>query len=243
MEKLMFKSVAIVACAMLLIACKKNEQPIRQSEVATMALKNDTNYRPLPFGYYLQYFRALDTVCPPYLQFTNKIDISALPPGDYKELSDGALTINISGGSGHLTKLKASTTEWWSNWNVRPYVESDNPEILCPGNVQGIRLLLSKKCYVLGFELGALLNEYDGTPLQFWAFYYNDALINQPIVGSVRRFIPFPGGANLIAVKSDIPFNEVRISYGGLGGIPRAYAITNIRYITDKQVYNAHKED
>jgi hypothetical protein len=248
MKNLSFKVAFMTMCAMILIACGKSEQLSPESTTALEA-KNIVNFPPTTINNYVKYFRAIDTICPSYLQFTTKIDISKLSPGDYTQISDGKLTIDISEGAGHVTKRNATTTEWWKNWNVPPFVESSNPEILSLGDVQGIRLKLSKKCYVFGFELGTLITTSSTSgpyiyQMGFRAYYYNQEVTPDPVIGIVGRKIAWPGGANLIAIKSDIPFDQVIISYGqGDLTKPIEYAITNLRYVTDKQIYEAHKDD
>jgi hypothetical protein len=39
--------------------------------------------------------------------------------------------------------------------------------------------------------------------------------VADPVIGIISRKIAFPGRANLIPLKSDIPFHEVIISYWG----------------------------
>jgi hypothetical protein len=248
MKNLTFRLAFITVCTTVLIACAKNEQLSPQSKTTAMGTKSNLNIPDSTINNTGQYFMSIDTICPSYLHFTNRIDISKLTEGDYTQLSDGKLTIDISGGTGHLTKRNATTTEWWKNWNVPPFVESSNPEILSLGDRQALTLKLSKKCYVFGFELGTLITRdappYYNLTKDFRAYYYNQEVTPDPVIGIVSRKIAWPGGANLIAIKSDTPFDQVIISFGqGDLAKPIEYAITNIRYVTDKQIYDAHKGD
>jgi hypothetical protein len=245
MKKLTFKAVLITACTMVLIACAKNEAPMQQSE-AIPTKTNIVNYVPPTVANDKgRFFQSIDTICPAYLQYTTKMDITGLQNNkEYSELSDGNLTIkllNLDLANYPFTKHDQTASEWWKDWNVKPYVESNNPPILYQGGGEPVKVVLSKKCYVLGFELATPIKATD-PPLSMYALYYNtDLYIVPDDIGFIYQDIKWPNGARLFAIKSDIPFNMVRIDFSSYD--PHNYAITNIRYITDKEVYDKHKHD
>ena len=244
MKKLMSRLVLVAVCAMANMSCDKSEQPVEQpkSSPTEMALVNYVP--PMVVNNSGNFFKAIGTICPVYLQYTKKIDISGLQHlAIYESFSDGNLTMSVELG---LVKLRAALKEEWNGqWNVPPYVEAQNTAILQTVDNEARRLILSKKCYVFGFELGAF-NFYGTERYDFTATYYTRTATGSKRLGSVRQFIRNKNGARLFAIMSDTPFDEVYITFNRTGSyetIPLNFAITNIRYQTNKEIYDAHKND
>jgi hypothetical protein len=230
---------------MVFVACEKSEQPVQQSN-STPQTTEVINYVPATVVNHTgKYFEAIDTVCRTYLQYATKINISGLEDFRiYESISDGILNIDLNLG---LAKFGPAVKEEWNGeWNVRPYVEANNPPILQTVDSSPRRLRLSKKCYVFGFEVGGLSGAYTKR-FDFTTTYVStNSSTGNVELGSIRQYIKQKNGARLFAVKSDTPFDEVIISFDNTGDYetkPENFAITNIRYITDKQIYDAHKDD
>jgi hypothetical protein len=251
MKNLRFYAI-ITACTLVSIACEKNEQQTDQLETSPAVTAVKDYVPPRVDNNYGKYFEAIDTICPPYLQFTTKLDISALQDNKrYVEVSDGNLTITqpkYEDYQDSFLKHDPTTTEWWKNWDGRPYTETNNPPNLeLSGNTlyEGMQILLSKKCYVFGIEVGSLLNRTGDRPITFSVAYYNNDVVpyGDPI-GFIHQIITLPSGARLFAIKSDVPFDRIRIGYDYSSADPvRAVSIANIRYVTDKAIYDKHKND
>lgn len=113
---------------------------------------------------------------------------------------------------------------------------------LCSGKTSlGTTLLLSKKCYVFGFELAAppVEGNRDGNII---GVFYSDRTPGAYIdMGYIDQKITYPNGARLYTIKTDKPIDKVRF----LCGSPNVlrFAITNIRYVTSKEVFDSHKDD
>lgn len=243
---------------MVLISCDKSEQQVQPSE--TTPTKTDNLDYPwiYLFNYTGKYFEPIPLVCRSYLRYTTKLDISSLQnKKSYTQLSDGNLTITVQeqlGFHNGLTKYDPTNTEWWKDWGPQIYVESNKPSIL-QRPAGAITLVLSKKCYVFGFELGALLNYRYAVPVVFGADYYDSDMLagagcevyRQDLgcrLGSIEMYTFPPKSVSLFAIKSDIPFDKVYIHYYvEWDEDPGAYAITNIRYLTNKETYEKHKND
>jgi hypothetical protein len=244
MKNLMSRLVLVAVCAVAGLACDKSEQPVEQLKTiqAETALVNYVP--PMVVNNSGNFFRAIGTICPLYLQYTTKINISGLQHLQiYDTFSDNNLSIYVELG---LVKLRAAVKEEWNGqWNVPPYVESQNTAILQTVDDQPRRLILSKKCYVFGFELGAY-RTYGTDRYDFTVTYSTRTATGSKRLGSVRQYIRQNNGARLFAIMSDTPFDEVYISFNRTGSfetIPENYAITNIRYLTNKEIYDAHKND
>lgn len=216
----------------------------REENIKTEAEVNE----PLPkvqvennFG---RYFEALDTICAPYLKYTTKMEISQIPEGWFVDtLDDKKLMMTfLVGDDGAPRKFNATTMGWWGDWNVSPYVERNDPDVLTLSDWSTTTITLSKKCYIFGFELSALLNMYNDEPVFFKASYLDtDNLPDDRPVGRIGQWVYSPGGARLFAVKSEVPFNRVTIYWtGGSHTFTRAYAITNIRYVTSRKIFEQH---
>jgi hypothetical protein len=247
-----FSAFLITACTLVIVACDKNEQLSQQLDTSAVKTEVTAYVPPRVENLYGKYFKAIDSICPPYLQFTTKIDITALQDNvNYGQISDGNLTLTQPKYEDYQDSFKKhnpTTTEWWKNWDVRPYVEMNNPHNLeLSGNTlyEGMQILLSKKCYVLGIEVGSLLHRVEKRPITFSVAYYNkDVIPNGDPIGFVHQVITWPSGARLFAIKSDVPFDRIRIAYDYSSADPvRAVSIANIRYVTDKEVYEKHKND
>jgi hypothetical protein len=233
----------LLAMMLGITACDKNEQLL------------NTTSRDQPSGKIINfvpstvrntmgaYFEAIDTICDPYLKYTNKINISNLPDGYAFTITDGNLTLETLGDLGLFTKKSPAPNTWWANWNKAPYVEDENPAVLWMAGGYGTTITLSKKCYVFGFELSAEVGETSQAPFAYSVKYYDaDNLPDDTPIGFLDNEVTSPSGARLYAIKSDIPFNRVQIYYNSSPVYePWSWAITNIRYVTDKSVYDAHK--
>jgi hypothetical protein len=231
-------------------ACDKNDPALQQVQMEHESAKVTGFVHSRLRNDMGQYLEAIDTICEPYLRYTTKINISNFPNGSLNPITDGNLSIGTlpEGGYGiFINKQDPAADKWWANWNKPPYVENENPAVLL---IQGsgaagggITLTLSKKCYVFGFELSAQPGEESEPPFSFAAKYYDaDNLPSITSIGILENVVNSPSGARLFAIKSDVPFNRVSIfsndspAYGALN-----FGITNIRYLTDKTVYDAHK--
>jgi hypothetical protein len=245
MKNQMIRSFLLLVFTSGLSACKKNEQGSQTMEtaapialVASFVPTKVTNTAG-------QYFKSIDTICAPYLAFTNLINPATFTDGHHLSLSDGNLVVEGPGGTSYFEILKQHPYGWWNNWNKPPYVENQNPIIWERSVFDGPRTLkLSKKCYVFGFELSAFTNTVGTGPLTFVVKYTNtDQQPSALAIGSISNGVLAPNGARLFAVKSDIPFDQVEIIYSGSPSVEPAWGITNIRYVTDKGIYEKHKND
>jgi hypothetical protein len=72
-------------------------------------------------------------------------------------------------------------------------------------------------------------------------YHDRDLLPADDFLGSIRENIQYPNGARLFAIKSDTPFDKINI--GVADNVGRTFGITNIRYLTDKAIYDKHKND
>jgi hypothetical protein len=245
MKRLMLRLVLVAVCAVACVACDKNEQIVGEQKKAPAEMAIVNYVPPMVVNNSGNFFRAIGTICPLYLQYTNKIGISNLQHLQiYDTFSDNNLSIYVELG---LVKLNAAVKEEWNGqWNVPPYVESQNTAILQTVDDQPRRLVLSKKCYVFGFELGAYRTYGFYDPYDFTVTYSTRTASGSKRLGSVRQYIRQKNGARLFAIMSDTPIDEVYISFNRTGSfetIPENYAITNIRYLTNKEIYDAHKND
>ncbi len=74
MKKLTFEAAFITACAIVFIACEKNEPADHQLEI-TSNTTSGVNYIPPRIKNYTgKDFKSIDTTCDPYLKYTQKID-------------------------------------------------------------------------------------------------------------------------------------------------------------------------
>lgn len=246
MKNSIIKPVLITVCAVLIMACKKSETPVQQSEINRKTAGAVNDAKPRLYNHTGKYLKTIDTVCMPYLTYTTKLDISALKNNEsYNQISDGNLTITVTKygeEDNSLVKYDSATNEWWRDWNVRPFAESNNPPILFQGHKYWTRLLLSKKCYVFGIEVGAELKPSDNDSLTMVTLYYKgDINLADNNIADVFQDIKPPYSARLFAIKSDTPFDKVEIAFSSYD--PHDYAIANIRYVTDKDIYDKHKRD
>jgi len=229
----------------VLLGCEKKEESFeRGADVnvdASAALPPGKVRAENNFG---KYFEALDTVCAPYLRYTTKMDISKIPNEWFiTKLEDGNLNMTFYIGEGSaVRKYDPTTTGWWADWNNSPYVEANNPHVAITEGWTSTTITLSKKCYIFGFELSALLNQYNDDPVTFGTSYLDThRLPDDTPIGRIHQEVYSPGGARLFAVKSEIPFNQVTIYWtGGSHTFTQAYAITNIRYVTSKKIFEQH---
>lgn len=245
MKKLMSRLVLVAVCAIAIIGCDKSEQPVEELKTVPAEMAVVNYVPPLVVNNSGNFFRAIGTICPLYLQYTNKIGISNLQHLQISDtFSDNNLSIFVEAG---LVKLNAAVKEEWNGqWNVPPYVESQNTAILQTIDDQPRRLVLSKKCYVFGFELGAYRTYGFYDPYDFTVTYSTRTATGSKRLGSIRQIIRQRNGARLFAIMSDTPIDEVYISFDRTGSFetkPENYAITNIRYLTNKEIYDAHKND
>lgn len=226
-----------------LTACDKNEQVLKTvSNDRTIA--KEVKFVPTTVRNVMgAYFEAIDTICEPYLKYTKKIPIADLPDGYVFRITDGDITLETLGDFAPFTKKSAAPNTWWANWNKAPYVEEENPAVLWMSGWYGTTITLSKKCYVFGFEMSAEVGETSQAPFPYTVKYYDaDNLPNDTPIGYLDNEVTSPSGARIYAIKSDIPFNRVEIFYNSSPSLGSwSWAITNIRYVTDKQVYDAHK--
>jgi hypothetical protein len=223
-------------------ACKKGDQASQVMEaIPTKAMVE--NYVPTKVtntgG---AFFKSIDTICGPYLKYTTKIGL--LGYESWPVLDDGNLTISMFGDKNYFEKLRRSPYAWWANWNKRPYVEEEIPEIFSMRGTGTTTLTLSKKCYVFGFELSANPANEERPMFPYQVRYYGtNELPDNKSVGIIENSVTAPSGARMFAVESDIPFDRVEIRYIGTSSLkPDTWAITNLRYITDRNVYEAHKK-
>lgn len=239
---------------MFFMSCEKTEQQVMPSANPQSKTENLDLWWTHTLNYTGKYFKSIPFVCPEYLTYTTKIDISNLQnKKSYTRLSDGYLDITIkeeSGDNNGLIKYGPTNTGWWKAWGPPGYVESNNPTIL--HHLQGaITLVLSKKCYAFGFELGGQLKR--NLPVIFGANFYDSDMSPGSqcelyladrgcLLGALEISIPPENGAHLFAIKSDTAFDRITIHYYvEWDEGPCAYAITNIRYITNKEVYENFK--
>lgn len=244
MKNLKTKSCFLLGL-IVLMGCEKNDNNIVEQQVQLVTAAAE----PLPqvrvFNTMGKYFVALDTICAPYLKYTTKYDISKLPNETFVDsLDDGKLKLIFDLGDSAPRKFDPTTTEWWGNWNVSPYVETNDPHVLRMADWSTVTITLSKKCYIFGFELSARLNLNNNNPVEFGAGYFDsDRLPDDTPIGRVGQKVKSPGGARLFAIKSEVPFNTVVIYWDGAGSaqFTRDYAIANIRYVTSKKIFEQHR--
>lgn len=223
-------------------ACKKGDQGSKAVE-AVPSLAKIENFVPTKVtnngG---AFFKAIDTLCEPYLTYTTKIELKGYE--NWPILDDGNLTIGLFGDNTYFVKLHSAPFAWWANWNKRPYVEAEIPSIFYMTGTGTTTLTLSKKCYVFGFELSSWAGDKEVTRFPYQVRYYGTKELpdNKP-VGIIENSVFAPSGARMFAVESDIPFDRVEIRYIGTTDIkPDTWGITNLRYIKDRNVYEAHKK-
>jgi hypothetical protein len=244
MKNLKTKSY-FLAGLFVLLGCEKNDESFKQE--ASVHVQEAATIPPTKvqvennFG---KYFEALDTVCAPYLRYTTKMDISKVPNEWFiSTLEDQNMKMTFYiGGETLPRKYNPTMTQWWYNWNVSPYVEETDPHVMIIEGWGSTTITLSKKCYIFGFELSALLNMYNNDPVYFGTSYRDtDQLLDDTPIGRIHQEVKSPEGARLFAVKSEIPFNQVTIYWtGGSNTFTQAYAITNLRYVTSKKVFDQH---
>ena len=223
-------------------ACKKGEQEVQAVEAVPSAVKVEGFIPTKVTNIGGAFFKAIDTVCGPYLTYTTKIEHQEYE--HWPTLNDDNLTIGIFGDNTYFLKLPSAPFAWWTNWNKEPYVEEEIPVIFSMEHIGTTTLTLSKKCYVFGFELSANpANEaHPLFPYQVRYYATNGLSDNKP-VGMLENSVTAPSGARMFAVESDIPFDRVEIQYIGTSAIkPDSWGIANLRYITDWNVYQAHKK-
>lgn len=243
MKNQTFKFGLALALILALTSCDKNEQVLNTVPNDRSSAKT-VNFVPITVRNTMgAYFEAIDTVCEPYLKYTKNINITDLPDGYAFRITDGDLTLETLGDFPAFTKKSAAPNTWWANWNKPPYVEEENPAVLWMSGWYGTTITLSKKCYVFGFEMSAEVGETSQAPFPFSVKYYDaDNLPNDTPIGFLDTEVTSPSGARLYAIKSDIPFNRVQIFYNSSPSLgPWSWAMTNIRYVSDKPFYDAHK--
>jgi hypothetical protein len=237
MKNVTFYAILIVTFILGLTACKKNEQALEAFERVPSSPKVETFVPTKVTNTAGAYFQSIDTVCAPYLTYSVLIDIRRVPEGAYHAISDGNLTLETPADNTTFYNYKDHPDSWWFNWNKPPFVENENPTVWSVNGSAPTMIKLSKKCYVLGFELSAAVNDFDIRPNTYVAKYTS----GDQLIGFISNVVVAPNGARLFAVKSDLPFDGVEIFYSGNAPVPEAWAIANIRYVTDKAVYDAHK--
>ena len=244
MKNLNIKTLFLLGLIVLLGCEKKEENFEREASIDVEAAATVPLSKVRVQNEFGKYFEALDTICAPYLRYTTKMDISKIPNETFvSTLQDGNLTMTLSyGDDSSPRKYNPTTTGWWRNWNESPYVEEKNPHVLITSDWSTTTITLSKKCYVFGFEMSALLNFSSDDPVVYGASYLDtDRLPDDRPIGRIYQEVKSPGGARLFAVKSAIPFNRVTIYFTeGSATFTRAYAITNLRYVTSKKIFEQH---
>jgi hypothetical protein len=229
-----------------LSACKKNEQAPQTMETAAPTAIVGSFVPTKVTNSAGQYFKSIDTICPPYLAFTNVIDSTKFSEyRDYPTISDGNITLETSGLKYPWNFYGHHPFAWWNDWNTRPYVENQHPSVWVAYGNAPTTIKLSKKCYVFGFELSAQVGEFGIGPFTYIVKYGDtERPADDKVIGYISNVVVAPNGARLFAVKSDIPFDTIEIIYSGSATLePASWGITNIRYVTDKDVYDKHKND
>jgi hypothetical protein len=207
------KNQTIRLCVVLafiagLSSCKKEEQALQTMETGQPSAKVENFVHTRVTNTGGQYFKAIDTICPPYLAFTSLIDFKKYEDGENSLVSDGNLSVGYV-GKYPLYIIRRVTYGWWSNWNKPPFVENDNPIVWAADlNPPGV-INLSKNCYVFGFELSATVGEFGLGPLSYTVKY--EDTVQHKVIGYISNDVVAPNGARLFAVKSDIPFNKIEI--------------------------------
>ena len=234
--------LAFLACLAGLNACEKGQHASQAVESGPKVAKVENFIPTKVTNTGGAFFKAIDTLCGPYLIYTTKIERQ-----DYENwptLDDGNLSVGIFGDNTRFVKLQSWPYAWWANWNKKPYVEAEIPVIFYMTGTGTTTLTLSKKCYVFGFELSSWAGDKEPTYFPYRVSYYgNDQLADNKPVGIIENSVIAPSGARMFAVESDTPVNRVEIQYIGNSTIkPDTWGIANLRYITDRNVYEAHKK-
>ena len=182
--------------------------------------------------------QLIDTVCAEYLEKTKKVDFSNIPDGQVNHLfGKGEFTFYVDPDfvRAGLRKLSPGPKGWWTHWNYSPYTESENPLVLFPldrrygtkNPTNSISLGLDQYVTTFGFEIAP---NSIGKDEKVVVTYNDFGSYRGQTMFVVEQTISSPSGARLIAVKSDVPFNYVRIDLPDQKYPPEGFAIANIRY-------------
>jgi hypothetical protein len=159
-----------------------------------------------------------------YINSTTLMSIKNLKIGtQYTTVQDQKLKLSFGVP---MLKMDQYPNGWNALWNVPPFVECERPQVLYSMQENHLSIILSKYCTVFGFELAP--NLYNS--FEFIGGFYTSKE-NSP-VATVTRMVASPSGAQLFAVNSSKPFNNIEIQFSGIGSKenPYGFAITNLRY-------------
>ena len=242
MNTLVYRAVVTTACTMAFLACEKNEK----AEVEPERLVTEVSAKSTTVATVINntdgYIRSLDKICPAYLQYTTKFNLTKLPQVTYDTITSGNFSIIRLDEYNVFLKGNPTTDLWWRNWNKRPLVEVNNPYHINFGYETPVTLKLSRMCYTFGFELGVYLNEFNPKPIEFTVAYYNRRISPNEPISIIKRTLNYPNDARLFSLLSDTPFDEVIITFEGTEDQkPRAYAIASIRQTTNLVTYEQLK--
>ena len=254
MKGISLKSLCAAALAVTLSSCEKSaeipDSPVAQrnvSEVVYPLLGNDmsTSIFPkqdnLPDAIVLdrEFYpnakvKVISEVCEEYLQQTKKLDISHIQEGKFREqVKNDDITVLFRNeidirGEGFI-KLSTGPKTWWTHWNYSPYTESEYPTVLFAQNKNGVAinyytLILNQPVKFFGFEIAPNTIGEDATVS---VTYHEEDHYRSRSLCTVKQIIRTPSGARLIALKSDVPFEHIKI---GVSGKQNGVGIANIRY-------------
>ncbi|EOR92636.1 hypothetical protein ADIARSV_4148 [Arcticibacter svalbardensis MN12-7] len=175
---------------------------------------------------------------PDYLKETCLLDISKLKAGYfYHQIGTKSFSVAFFDRDEEricMQKLKANKPTplgWSSEWNIPPYVEKKNPEVLFNSTDNGsFTFVLSKPCTEFGFELTPNIQ---GENVNYTVIYGNYQYDGTS--GEIQPLTVYnPGLARIFALKAKKSFTVVEvISYDDpdeVGYTAGGSAITNIRY-------------
>lgn len=240
MRKLISKAGLFLAIITATMGCDKHEQILQHDDKEATLLASNKYTPPLVVNTKGKYFKAIDTICSTYINYVSQVDLFGVDPETFAHQIGyfPRIVVRWEGDYGFYLRLPEPGT-WFANWNSPPYVETKNPTVILPELVHQT-LILSKDCYVFGFELSAKQSSVNNKPVTYRITY---AVGDQPgdVIGYIENTVSSPGGARLFAVKSEIPFNRVTIDYSPNTENKGQVAMANFRYLKDKDVFDAHK--
>jgi hypothetical protein len=240
MKKLMSKAGLFLAIITAIMGCDKHEQILQHDEKEANLLALDKYTPALVVNNKGKYFKAIDTICSTYIDYSRQVETFGVDPETWGHQIGyfRSLLVTWEGDTGFFLRLPEPGT-WFSNWNSPPYVETNNPMVLLPQLVHQT-LILSKNCYVFGFEMSAKQSSANNKPVTYRITY---ATGDQPgdVIGYIENTVSSPAGARLFAVESEIPFNRVTIDYSPSTENNGQDAMANLRYVINKEVFDAHK--
>jgi hypothetical protein len=262
MKAIYLKSLFAAALAVTLSSCEKKaenfEKPSEKSTasisevvyplIGTELPKNILPPRKLPraklfrdywYAYRDSKVKLIDTVCEEYLRGTTKLDLSSLKEGAFiTKISNNefTLTTNDEVTPSGLRKLSNGIKGWWTHWNYSPYTESEYPEVLFPQDREGyvaggVDLYFNKRVTTFGFEIAP---NFIGTDFKVKVEYKHEPFYRDVSVFDVEQTISSPSGARLIAMKSEVGIQLVRIYVEHIPNTASGFAISNIRYTLAK---------